>query len=205
MKDYPLPPLPVNPPLKMVQMPLEIPQKYKTAFEQILRHLVFTNQNTIIEFNYSDFYSNDEEWTSFTSMNTLTNIIKNKKERCNCFQSFSEGLHMMLKKSFSLEPQLFIVLCKNINLSSTREDALKDDCKNLNSTLIHWIYCLTMIHEELLPYSRILFQSERELGRSMTLAETAVMLKDQQILRVQDGSTNYIPFLEWISGKEIQS
>jgi hypothetical protein len=109
---------------------------------------------------------------------------------------------MMLKRAFSLEPQLIIDLCKNIKLSNASNDAL-NKCKNLSSNLIHWIHCLTLIHDELLPYSRIIFQSESELGRSMTLAETLVMLKDQQSLKKGPG-VDHIQFLEWISGKEIQ-
>ncbi len=110
----------------------------------------------------------------------------------------------MLKKAFSIEPQLIIDLCKNIKLSNASDDVVKQ-CPNLSSSLIHWIHCLSLLHDELLPYSRIIFQSESDLGRSMTLAETLVMLKDQQSLRARGPVVDYIEFLEWISGKEIQS
>ena len=185
-------------------LPLKISQKYKSAIDQTIRHLVFTNNNTRYEFNYSDFYGEGVEWKSLSSMTMLSNILKDKNHRYTCFQSFTEGLHIMLKKACSLEPQLLIDLCKNIKLTNESSNIVAA-CKNLTASLIHWIHCLTIIHDELLPYSRILFQSEAELGRSMNLAETLVMLKDQQVLRSRANTIDHLQFLEWLSGKEVSS
>lgn len=178
--------------------PWSISTKHKSLLEKIVRHLVFTSQDQRQAFSYVDLYDQGLERSSFSSMSMLVSLYKKKKPTLKSgFLTFNEGLHIMLKRAFSLDMILLLDWCKFMPL--TTETNVSQT--GFSASLKHWIHCLSQIHDHLLPLSRILFSLEKDLKEPLSLAQTLLIIKDQlAILKLNSREELPMHVLDWLSG-----
>jgi hypothetical protein len=194
--------------VKRQTIPWSTPAKFQPIIHQALRHLVFCTKQTQQKFSYEDLYEQGLERRSLNSMSMLAEIYQNKP-LSTTFKSFDHGLHIMMKRAFSLDGNLLVNYCKTMPL----EEPVNQKIRGLDESLAQWIHRLTVLHEHLMPLSKIIFDFEKNLKAPLTLAQTLVLIKDQiQVAHTSSSDLSLeslgdfrkeISFLEWLSGKVV--
>ena len=137
----------------------QLPSKYDSFLTSFIKQLHFSEK--MEPFSYIQFYESDR--------------INEKEMDPTLF--IHEPLHLMLKKVFLLDLEMFLECCKHISMSDSFESSLNQPSQ--------WVQRLTKVHLHLLPFSRILSQAGRDMGYTLDVAQALVLIKDQ--LRIRDG------------------